>query len=58
MLESYLVQLEPGGVWVWVQALGDGSGYGLWVQIMGSGYGFGLGSDYWFGLRVRILGEP
>ena len=45
-------------VWVWVQSLGAGSGYGLWVQIMGSGYGFGLGSDYWFGLLVRILGEP
>ena len=62
MLESYLVQLEPGGVWVWVQALGAGSGtddgFRLWDWVMGSDWVRIIGLDYGFGLWVRILGEP
>ena len=58
MLESYLVQLEPGGFGfgfsLWVQVLGTDYGFRLWVRVMGSDWVRIIGLDYGFG----FLGEP
>ena len=53
MLESYLVQLEPGGFGfgfkLWVQVLGMDYGFRLWAPVMGSDWVRIIGLDYGFG---------